>query len=343
MNRIVLYTALLFVMFVPRGESQRRRPVTSPSSVCADLVLDGQAWAGALAIDATDIYFVDKLDATLYRVSKDGGRQTALASFASSIVYDVAVDGADVYVASTPESFSTAPMPGTIAAVSKSGGTPRIVVSGVNNPFQLALDETHVYWVAAGTLSFTANGLQAQADGKIERAQKDGSARQTLAEHLSAPTNLVADTNAIYFTESGKAAANTSAGVHRVAKTAGAVTKIVDGHLASELSQTATEIVFWGRAKEGSTAGLFLAPKAGGAVRTLVSSDRIIAGPRVSGSMVYYVELTAALDHALMKISLAGGAPQVVRLSKGIEPDFDADSCAAYFGTLETRLEKEAH
>ena len=50
-------------------------------------------------------------------------------------------------------------------------GATRVVASTIANPYQLALDETHVYWVAAGTVDFSGTTIKTGTDGRIERAR----------------------------------------------------------------------------------------------------------------------------------------------------------------------------
>src|SRR6185436_14611568 len=121
-------------------------------------------------------------------------------------------------------------------------------------------DDTHVYWVSVGTIQSAEETVL--ADGKVERARKDGTARQTLASDLSVPFTLVLDGSDVYFGELGIAVGNRSAGTRRVPKSGGTVTHLDDDVAPVELAKTATHLVFYGWfADLPIISGLFAVPR----------------------------------------------------------------------------------
>src|SRR5436190_1016416 len=188
MKRHVATAVLLLIVAVPLFA--KHRAVSSPGNkaACNYGVLDPDVFVNTLTIDATHVYYIDEFDTTLYRIPKSGGARQQLAQFPEVLVTAIAVDDANVYVATIVGDFSATIPPGDIWAIPKAGGTPRTIASGVLFVTQLASDATHVYWVSDGTVKLDEEEIL--SDGKVERVTKDGSSRQVLASGLSTPTTL---------------------------------------------------------------------------------------------------------------------------------------------------------
>src|SRR5439155_8332085 len=95
----------------------------------------------------------------------------------------------------------------------------------VSLPQQLAVDDHSVYWASLGTV---IDDPKFASDGKIERVEKDGTGRTTLASGLSGPTSVAVDDAFVYFAESGLAQGNASKGVRRVPTNGGTVQRLYD-------------------------------------------------------------------------------------------------------------------
>src|SRR5688500_11747687 len=117
MTRRAGWCALFLLLFVALPLSAKRRAVTIGDGRSIFVPLDDDAYVAALAIDATDAYYLDDFDLTLYRVPKNGGPRLALTTFRSVIVTDVEIDDSEVFVSTIPASFTDIPQPGTIYAV----------------------------------------------------------------------------------------------------------------------------------------------------------------------------------------------------------------------------------
>jgi outer membrane protein assembly factor BamB len=107
--------------------------------------------AAAIAVDATDVYFVnsDQTDVGgVSRVPIGGGTPTVLASGRSGSLAGVAVDDANVYWIEGEGTIQQ----GAVAAVPKSGGHVTILASGLGDPSAIALDDSGVYFTNPAAL-----------------------------------------------------------------------------------------------------------------------------------------------------------------------------------------------
>lgn len=341
-TRLRLFLALLALLLIatPLAAAGKRRAVGSPGGPgngCRFGVIDANALSARLiAVDATDVYYLDDADRAVFRVPKRGGARTELARFEDFFVLALAIDDTTVYVAGIPDGFDVTPLPGSLFAIPKIGGAYRTLVSGITLPYDLAVDETHVYWPAFGTMNFDREDIL--SDGKIERVRKDGTGRQTLAEGLSAPGSIVLDDASVYFGEFGLAVGNPSKGVRRVAKSGGAVTHPDDQYVAVTLAMSDTHIVYYGGTADGSRIGLLRVAKSGGAAEWLVEDADIAGGPEVFEGQVYYIAVRDEVQDTFMKVPVGGGTAQVLTLADTSDYDFAIDSCGVYFGTWDGPL-----
>jgi sugar lactone lactonase YvrE len=98
-------------------------------------IASGQASPGALAIDATSVYWINTGDGTVKKAPLEGGPETTLVTD-PSVPSALAVDGTNVYwIDST-----------SLMLVSVDGGAATIVTAAHGRPTALALDATHIYW-----------------------------------------------------------------------------------------------------------------------------------------------------------------------------------------------------
>ncbi len=295
------------LLLIPFSAEAKRRAVNPGGRDCSYGVIDHPEWANWVAVDASDVYYYDEFDFTVYRVAKGGGVRTPLAFVYGLLILDLTVDDANVYLATIPEDdLATIPLPGSILAVPKSGGAYRTVVSGVTFPSQIAADATHIYWAAIGTVNFDTG--VALSDGKVERVRKDGSGRETLAANLSEPLSIVLDETDVYFSELGLAQGNPSAGVRKIAKSGGTVVHVQDQYLAADLAESDGQIVYFGATRDTQRAGMLRVAKSGGTSQWIVEDNEILGGPRVFDGQLYYVTTRSDAD-ALMRVPVSGGTP----------------------------------
>ena len=330
--------AALLLLFVAVPLLAKHRAVASPGGPtgCNYGVLDPDVFVTAMTIDATHVYYIDEFNSTLYRIPKTGGTRQQLAQFSDALTTAIAVDDANVYVATIVGDFDATIPPGDIWAIPKAGGTPRTIASGVVFVTEIAADATHVYWVSVGTVKLDAEEIL--SDGKIERVTKDGASRQVLASGLSTPATLAIDNTDVYFGELGSAVGNPSIGLRRVAKSGGATAHILDDHLVANIAISGNDVVFVGAST--AAAGLFRVAKTGGAVQTLVEDENIDSAPHIVAGQVYYITLPDESSDALMRVPLAGGNAVMLREANAVGNDFAVDDCGTYIGTNEDALVK---
>jgi hypothetical protein len=169
-----------------------------------------------IAVDSTNVYWGnDRAGSTLWRTPLDGGQTRAVFP---GRVQSIAVDATDVYWTSRVEGTVTkAPK---VPAVGDSTTT---LVSGVQHPFGMALDDTSVYYT------------DCQA-GLVMKVSKTGGAPLTLASDQHNCTGLTVDSTDVYFT--------TLDGVMKVPIGGGAVTVFAPGQSGPGIAVDATN-VYW--------------------------------------------------------------------------------------------------
>lgn len=338
--RFVVCSSLILLMSLPAVAGKRRAVTPGDGQRCQFGSILPFMEPVHLTTDATHIYFVPFLvpfpSNFVQRVPKRGGAVESLYTHdLSDAVASLFVDDTTVYVGLIPEVEGTDIPPGKIVAFPKTGGTPRTIATDVKLPNDFATDATHVYWVSGGTFKFLTGTFL--SDGKIERARKDGSGRETLAEGLSYPYQLLLDGDTVFFSEIGLAASNPHGGVRRVAKSGGPVVGLTSGWRTVELEQTGGEVVFQAEREDGTDTGIYRMSKNGGTLTPVVLDENLTAeGLRLLGDRVYYISFLEDDQEYFMSVPITGGPPRVVRLADYTwDGDFEVDSCALYYGSNE--------
>jgi hypothetical protein len=144
----------------------------------------GTAPLASFAVNATNIYFVNRDDGTLSRVPRSGGAATVLATgqyYAGEMVLDTnALYWLDNGNVSETGGVNTMPL---------SGGNYTALVTSEPNPLIIALDATNVYW-------------SDYSPHYVKKVPKAGGAVVVLVSEDDADGayNLVTDTNNLYWT-----------------------------------------------------------------------------------------------------------------------------------------------
>ena len=207
---------------------------------------------------------------------------------------------------------------GKIVKVSKIGGTPSELVTGLEYPFGITVDSVNVYWTQR-------NDAAAYGPGSVKSVPLSGGIVTNLATIPNAGpyTDLTVDASNVFWTDyygSG------GGGVRKVPIGGGSVTQLSSGvsGWASPIAQDATDI-YWTEMWNGS---INKVSKNGGAVTTLISDSNGLTGDANSialdATYVYWT-ISAGTVNRILK---AGGSPEVLAsgLSNPTSIMIDGDS-----------------
>jgi hypothetical protein len=164
-----------------------------------------QAWIAGLALDQQYLYFLagDTLDApyanTLKRLALAGGKVETLATFGAKhdLPKDTTADNGSWLAVNSTELVWAVPSTGEILAVSRDGGTPRVVASGQDVPLRVAVDETRAYWTNWSACGSCTKGsvLAVPLEG--------GEAPKTIATKQDHPNGIAVDRLNLYWVTAG--------------------------------------------------------------------------------------------------------------------------------------------
>ena len=328
---------LLAVLLLVNPLLAKRRAVTPGAERCVVGRIAVLAYTTLLTADAQHVYWLDDFG-YLLRVPRLGGQVEELALFEEYLPLAMVVDATHVYVSALPLEAVFRPTPGVILSVPKGGGVPAVLISGVATPFDLEVDATHLYWAAAGTLNFDEGTLA--PDGKIERALKNGTSRQTLADDVSAPLDVALEGDLVWFGQTGLTEGNETIGLYTVPKIGGTLRTINDDVIPAEIALSPTNVLAYGASADSDNA-LFAVARNGSSVRQLVADDSILGGLHaVDGRLYYVTEEDEA--HSVRWIAESGGTPVLVRDDLYYTEDYVIDGCAVVMGTAEGELVRTA-
>jgi hypothetical protein len=192
------------------------------------------------------------------------------------------------------------------------------------------IDGNDLFFASLGT----PQGEDLKADGSIQRLRKDGSNRQTLAANLSGPFWVDARDGFVWFSESGLATGNDSAGVRRVAASGGAITHLVDDTPTVELVVDDANVYFAAHHLDSGDTDIVRVPRGGGARTTLVSGLDPDAGAlALSGPNLYFI---ADDLQSINSVPVAGGSRRVIKIVDVETDNLAIDDCLIYYGTFES-------
>jgi hypothetical protein len=193
--------------------------VAHDARVCPQPTELAEGWPIAIAVDATDVYWLQSEPYELVRTPKTGGTNTLLATDVSAFTLDadtviyggVSFEGGisnqiltlpkaggspTVIVTTTAaveQLFADATtiyfvIDGAVNAVAKTGGTPQPITSGPYASSLVGVDDTSAYWISSETTSATIWSTPKGGGPSVQLAQRGVIMRAVL------------DSGAIYFT-----------------------------------------------------------------------------------------------------------------------------------------------
>jgi hypothetical protein len=144
-------------------------------------LLTGNPLSNGIALDAANVYWVNRQDGYVKKADFDLTNDTALAT--GDVPFDIAVDATTVYWTEQGSS----PGIGKVMKASKTDGSGSLkLAEGQMSPQGIAVDATSVYW---------AN----KDDGTIKKAPLGGGAVTTLAEGQKKPIKIAVDATSVYW------------------------------------------------------------------------------------------------------------------------------------------------
>jgi len=200
---------------------------------------------------------------------------------------------------------------GTVKKVSIHGGKVTLLADGLDKPFSLAVDRTHVYFSEAGA-------------GTIKKVPTHGGGRViTLAQGLHDPRDLAIDGTWLYFAERGGGM------IKKVPITGGEVVTLARGFIGPmKIAVDADFVYFCEWAAQGAIKKVSK-HTAHGQGMTMVEGLTFPFGTSVVNRELFFVEQTKS--GTLNKMSIDGG-PRVVLLSRLVVPELLAfDQMHVYF------------
>ena len=143
-------------------------------------VITGQGQPWAIRVDGSSIYWSDIFGSkgTIYKIAKLAvlGAPIKLAETADPLVYDLVIDGTDVYFSSGSSGNG-----GFVERVPLSGGTKEVVSPGAD-PRGLSIDATRVYWSNGNAPTDVLAAAKVADAGSVTLAPAETSPAATFAD-----------------------------------------------------------------------------------------------------------------------------------------------------------------
>jgi hypothetical protein len=259
-----------YVYFTSTGENVNTtgkvQRVPKAGGAVDDLVT-GLGVPYGIAVDATYVYFTDRLANALDRVPKSGGTATPIATNQPHC-NRIALGGGNIF---WTNSGASEDHDGSLMKMPIGGGTPVALATALPDPEAVAVDATNVYWV----------NTAATEPGTVMRTKIDGSQAvpTTLATGLDYPLGIALDTTTVYWAH--------ELGVMKVAKTSDG--SIAPTYLATNQNESREVAVDSVTAYWTNQDAVAEVPLAGGSEKTLgvvVWGD----GIALDDAYVYYVD-----------------------------------------------------
>lgn len=273
-------------------------------------------YAEQLKVAGSQVVWVETFNgySRVMTVSINGGSATELGTIYGRAT-DVTVDGADVYWSATPGYGG-----GTISKVPLAGGVATILAS-VNQPYNIAADDTFIYWSEA-------NGGPDNTQG-VRKVPKNGGAVTDV--NLSGyPYSMQLVGGNLYVNVDLGVGVLTGGRLVRMNKNDGAMTEIVGPYVnAPDLASDGT-FLYW---TENITGSINRVPLIGGAVDTISSGRLQPFRLTVFNGFVYWTEIGNDQLGAgsVQSVAVTGG--QVTEVAAGLNhpSDIFVDATGIYW------------
>ncbi len=276
-------------------------PTVCSGGACVEELATAQSYPTGIAVDATNVYWLDLNTGTVMKVGLDGGSPVTLATGQNSPT-GIALDANNVYWSDWAGSGCDNGVCLTIQSVPIDGGSTFTLVAAQGNA-SIAIGQGYVYWSEPGTGQAGTGAIMAtQLDAGSATCGVGGSVCVTSGECCSGsctmdgcvapagpspvlipgqnqPVNLVTDSTSVYWTNAGTEANN-----------------FLDGTVMKALLD-------------------------GGNVVTLASAQSNPSCLGVDSTSVYWVTLpnwTSVDAGAILKVGLDGGTPVVLASSPSL-------------------------
>lgn len=182
-------------------------------------LVGSEADATAIAADATHVYWVSHGSvagpspmvgpkAQLRRVPKGGGPAENLAAVPTT--HRIVLAGDDVYLL-VGDHFGM----GQVLRVPRAGGAPVELATAGDNPYDMALDDTHVYWIAQGPFETpkaapcrrppcpVATVAPLVERGELRRVPRAGGSQEVLEKGLVHATSVTVGGTSVLYSAGG--------------------------------------------------------------------------------------------------------------------------------------------
>ncbi len=328
---------LAFLVAASSLTAKERAVTPGASGHCVTGVIAKRGADKLLVGDDACVYWIDVRENALYRVAKNGGAPQRLAELERDFADSMAVDNANVYLGVRRYDANYAQMQGAVLSIAKNGGVPVTLASGLGLVPDVDVDATHVFWLDSGMPDPASAKIV--TPGKIERARKDGTGRETIASNLSAPFEMALDDDTVFFGESGTTVGSRTLGLRAVPKSGGVVRQLENQIIAWQIVPLGAELLVSGYITS-DTQAIFVVRNDGTGVRTLIENKDFYGRFGVFDGVAYYVIRDFPDKYVLWSMPVTGGAPARLRDGLAFGTDFDIDACAITVSTNANTIER---